>query len=146
MTDFSEMINARMGGWNTTMGIRCVSATVGEVVLTLDVGPQHQQPYGIVHGGVHAGIIETACSIGAALVAGPRGQSVVGLENSTSFLRAVREGTVRATARPVQAGRRAQVWQCDVHDADGRLVATGRVRLLCLDEGAQLAGETVAVK
>jgi hypothetical protein len=33
-----------------------------------------------------------------------------------------------------------------VHDEQGRLVATGRVRLLCLEEQAQLAGEKVTIK
>jgi uncharacterized protein (TIGR00369 family) len=95
---------------------------------------------------VYAGIIETLCSVGAALDAMPRGQSVVGLENHTSFLRAVREGRLRCTARPLSRGRKSQVWEAAVHDEQGRLVATGRVRLLCLDEQAQLAGEKVEIK
>jgi hypothetical protein len=36
-----------------------------------------------------------------------------------------------------------QLWEAVCRDADGRTVATGRVRLLCLDPGTELAGETV---
>jgi hypothetical protein len=35
------------------------------------------------------------------------------------------------------------VWQAQVLDEQERLVATGRVRLLCLDESQALAGEKV---
>jgi 1,4-dihydroxy-2-naphthoyl-CoA hydrolase len=127
------MVNASPG-WAREMGIFVVKATVEEVVATLEIGPKHLQAYGIVHGGVHAGIIETLTSIGAALVALPRGQRVVGLENSTSFVRAVRSGTLTATARPVTRGRTTQVWDAEVRDSEDKVAATGRVRLLCLDQ------------
>jgi uncharacterized protein (TIGR00369 family) len=76
----------------------------------------------------------------------PRGQSVVGLENHTSFLNAVREGKLCATARPLMRGRRTQVWEATVTDAEGRTLASGRVRFLALEAGSSLAGETVTVK
>ena len=144
--DFTEMLNGSLDGWNTAMGLRFVSATADEVVAELVIGPSHRQPYGIVHGGVHAGIIETVASVGAALHAMPLGRSVVGLENHTSFLHAVREGTLRVTARPLSRGKRTQVWEGTVTDANGRVAATGRVRLLALEAEAPLAGQTVDVK
>jgi uncharacterized protein (TIGR00369 family) len=128
------------------MGLTVLSANSDQVVGEWVVGPEHHQPYGIVHGGVFSGLIETLCSVGAALDAMPRGQSVVGLENHTSFLRAVRQGKLTCTATPVQRGRRAQLWEGAVRDEQGRLVASGRVRLMCLEPGAALAGEKVAVK
>ena len=139
--DVTAMLNANLGGWNTAMGLRFIRATTDECVGELVIGPQHTQPYGIVHGGVHCGIIEAACSTGAALVAMARGQSVVGLENATSFITAVREGTLRVTAKPVTRGRRTQVWEAVVTNEAGKTCATGRVRLLCLEGGADLAGK-----
>ena len=115
------------------MGVRFVRATADSVEAELEIGPDHRQAYGIVHGGVHSGMIETIASVGAALVAMPRGQSVVGLENHTSFLVAVREGKLHATARPLVRGRRTQVWEGTVTDDGGRVVATGRVRLINLE-------------
>jgi 1,4-dihydroxy-2-naphthoyl-CoA hydrolase len=144
--DLAATLNDNLDGWNAAMGIRFVRATRDEVVAELHVGAVHRQPYGVVHGGVYAGMIETIASVGAALDAIARGQSVVGLENNTSFLRATREGTLRATARPLARGRRSQVWQGEIVDDAGRIVAAGRVRLLALDPDASLAGETVEVK
>ena len=139
--DSTELINKNLGGWNTAMGLRFTRVTPDECIGELVVAPIHLQPYGIVHGGVHCGIIEAACSTGAAIVAMGRGQSVVGLENATSFITAVRGGTLTVTARPVTRGRRTQVWEAVVTNEQGRTCATGRVRLLCLDAGSDLAGQ-----
>ena len=38
------------------------------------------------------------------------------------------------------------MWRAEVTDADGRVLATGQVRFLVLDEGSPLAGESVGVK
>jgi len=128
------------------MGIHFIRATADEVVAEMEIAEHHHQPYGIVHGGVHSGLIEAITSVGAALAALSRSQSVVGLENHTSFLNAVREGKLLATARPLMRGRRTQVWEATVTDTEGRSVASGRVRFLALEAGASLAGETVKVK
>jgi 1,4-dihydroxy-2-naphthoyl-CoA hydrolase len=126
------------------MGMSITYATQDEVRAELTVGAVHLQAYGIVHGGVHCGIIETLASIGAALYAIPRGQSVVGLENSTSFVRAVRSGAkLHAVSTPITRGRRTQVWEARVLDDQERVVATGRVRLLCIEPDQQVAGEKV---
>ncbi len=137
----AQIINGTIvDGWAHAMGVRFVRASADEVVAELEVGAQHRQPYGIVHGGVHCGLIETLASVGAALVAMRRGQSVVGLDNHTTFVRAARGGRLIATAKPLVTGRRTQVWEGWVHDAEGKLLATGRVRLLCLEPGAEIAG------
>jgi uncharacterized protein (TIGR00369 family) len=144
--DFAETINAAMkDGWLGAMGVRLVTATRDEVVAELEIGPVHHQAYGIVHGGVHSGLIESIASIGAAIAVAQDGRSVVGLENHTSFLRAVRSGKLRAVAKPLTRGRRSQVWEGSVYDEEGRLAASGRVRLLVLEAESDLAGERVAI-
>ena len=125
-------------GWVKEMGIRILTASADEVTCEWQVGEKHKQPMGIVHGGVHCGVVETLASVGAALVAQPRGQRVVGLENSTSFIRAVRSGTLRGIARPVTRGRTSQLWQVWIRDEKEQLVAQGQVRLLCVDNSRPL--------
>jgi len=143
--EFSAQLNAIPEGWVQAMGMTITHATKDEVRAELTVGQQHLQGYGIVHGGVHCGIIETLSSMGAYLFAREMGKQVVGLENNTSFIRAVRAGAkLHAVARPVTRGRQTQVWQAQVLDEDERLVATGRVRLLCLEPDQSLAGEVVS--
>ncbi len=124
----------RLPGWVREMGITILRASSDEVTCEWEVTQRHHQPDGIVHGGVHCGVIETLASLGAAMVAAPRGQRVVGLENSTSFIRAVSSGKLTGTARPVTRGRTTQVWEAWIRDERGALVAQGRVRLLSLDQ------------
>lgn len=142
--DFSARMNELPEGWLVAMGVTITMATQDEVRCALTVGNEHLQGYGIVHGGVHCGLIESLASIGAYIFAQQRGQHVVGLENNTSFIRAVRAGTkLHAVATPITRGRRTQVWEGRVLDEGERLVATGRVRLLCLEPDQSLAGEQV---
>jgi uncharacterized protein (TIGR00369 family) len=142
--DFSERLNELREGWLQAMGITITHATQDEVRAEMTVRQEHLQGYGIVHGGVHCGLIESLASIGAALYSLPRGQSVVGLENNTSFVRAVRVGAkLHAVATPITRGRRTQVWEARVLDDEEKVVATGRVRLLCLELDQPLAGEQV---
>jgi 1,4-dihydroxy-2-naphthoyl-CoA hydrolase len=135
--DLVARVNA-MPGWVKEMGIEILTASADEVSCAWEVSEKHHQGYGIVHGGVHCGVIETLASIGAAAVAHPRGQRVVGLENNTSFIRAVRTGKLHGLARPVTRGRSSQVWEVWIRDEKEQLVAQGRVRLLCVDEDRPL--------
>lgn len=119
---------------DTLLGFQLVSATRDEVVIEWEVSAKHHQPMGIVHGGVYCAAIESACSIGATVDAMERfGRSAVGLENHTSFIRAMRSGKLRAVATPITRGRNTQVWEAKVTNEAGELAATGRVRLYCLE-------------
>lgn len=116
------------------MGMALVSASVEEVVLEWEVSTKHFQPAGIVNGGVYCLAVETVCSIGASLALQERepNAQVVGMENQTSFLRPVRRGKLWATSRPVSVGRTTQLWEASITDEQGRLIASGRVRLMNL--------------
>jgi 1,4-dihydroxy-2-naphthoyl-CoA hydrolase len=108
--------------------------TADRAVIGWIIGPEHHQPYGIVHGGVHCSAIETAASFGAAAWYGERGH-VVGVSNQTDFLHAAREGELTATATPIHRGRLQQLWLVEVTDEQGRVVARGQVRLQNVEGG-----------
>jgi 1,4-dihydroxy-2-naphthoyl-CoA hydrolase len=115
------------------LGVRVEEASGDRVVLSCPVTPDLYQPFGLVHGGVHATLAETAASVGGALWFGDRGK-VVGVSNHTDFLRALREGELRAEATPLARGRTSQLWQVEISDGQGRLVAHAKVRLQNLTE------------
>jgi 1,4-dihydroxy-2-naphthoyl-CoA hydrolase len=124
-SDFTDLVNS---GLNAALGFQLDEAGPDRVVMSWTVGPQHLQPYGIVHGGVYCAVVEASASIGAAVWFGDRGK-VVGALNHTNFLAAVREGRLVATATPLHRGRSQQLWLVDVVSEDGRLAARGEVRL-----------------
>ena len=82
----------------------------------------------MLNGGAHCTVVETLASVGAGAWFGDRG-TVVGVSNQTDFYRAVTVGALRSRAVPIHRGRSQQVWVVETHDADGRLVARGQVRL-----------------
>ncbi|MEO9138159.1 MAG: PaaI family thioesterase [Jatrophihabitans sp.] len=123
--DIAQIVQA---GLDKTLGFEIVEADEDHVIVSWTVGPQHLQPYGIVHGGTYCAVIESSASIGAAIWFGDRGR-VVGVSNQTDFLSSVTEGRLTATAKPIHRGRSQQLWLVEVFNDDERLVARGQVRL-----------------
>ena len=95
----------------------------------VEVGADHHTPWGVVHGGVWATVVESAASIGASTAVRDGGMYAVGLTNTTHFLRAVSSGRVDVEAVALNQGRTQQLWRVDVRDERGRLVAHGELRL-----------------
>lgn len=110
------------------VGVTLEEASPDRAVTRLTVGDRLHQPGGVVHGGVYATMVEGTAGVGATVWLADRGVAV-GVSNHTDFLRAVRSGTLRAVALPLQRGRRLQLWQVSVTDDEGRLVAHGSVKL-----------------
>ena len=128
-SDVIERIRAHSGiGFGGNIGIEYTEVTPDKVVVTVEVKPHLHQPYGIVHGGVYCAIVEEVASVAGAVWLGGEGK-VVGVNNSTDFLRAVTEGTLTATGTPVHRGRSQQLWRVEIADDHGRTAAVGQVRL-----------------
>jgi uncharacterized protein (TIGR00369 family) len=118
------------------LGVTCQECSPYRVVVGCEVGPQHLQPFGQVHGGVFASLVETACSLGANQAA-KQGWSAVGMNNSTQFLRPVRlGGRLTCVATPVHQGTSSQLWRAEVVDGNSRTVAVGEVRCVLVQVGA----------
>ena len=82
-------------GFSTSIGMHMEEVTGSRVSGWVDVGPGHLQPGSIVHGGVYAAIVEEAGSYGASFAVRDRGQRVVGVANTTNFIRAVTDRLAR---------------------------------------------------
>ena len=134
-------VTAAAGGWEQALAIEYDERSPARVVAHVDIDERHHQPYGIVHGGVWASIVESVASHGAALAVMESGSAagVVGVSNLTDFLRPHERGRVDAIGSPVFVGRNQQLWAVEISRAsDGKLVARGQVRFQNL---AQLPAE-----
>jgi 1,4-dihydroxy-2-naphthoyl-CoA hydrolase len=122
--------------WSRTLGLRFAKVTPERVVAYLDAGPQHHQPYGVLHGGVYCSVVEAVASYGAGSAATAEGQrGVLGVSNSTDFYRSHDAGELTCVGTPVHKGRSAHVWQVEItRSTDGKLVARGQVRFHVLQE------------
>ncbi|MEE2057253.1 PaaI family thioesterase [Rhodococcus artemisiae] len=121
-------------GFNAHLGMTLADVGPDLVTATIEIDGEHLQPAGIVHGGVYCAIIETLASVGGGQYFSGPGRSVVGVNNSTDFIRAVGAGSVlTAEATPIHRGRTQQLWQVEIVGPDNRLVSRGTVRLANLE-------------
>lgn len=112
------------------LGLEFVEASPDRLVARLDADERHHRPFGMVHGGVHASVVETVASVGGYLRVHDDGMSVVGVNNATDFIRPHSTGGLEAVGTPIHLGRTQHLWQVEIRrTSDGKLVARGQVRL-----------------
>jgi 1,4-dihydroxy-2-naphthoyl-CoA hydrolase len=109
------------------LGMEFLVAGPDRVVARIPVDG-NTQPFGLLHGGGTAALIETIGSYGTALAAGPDSLPV-GIELNVNHLHSVRTGHITATGVPLHVGRTIAVWDVRVHDDEDRLIAVGRLTL-----------------
>ncbi|MDN4484512.1 PaaI family thioesterase [Demequina lignilytica] len=110
------------------MGIEVISVSADRAVGTMPV-EGNTQPYGLLHGGASAVLAETLGSLAAmahALESDPDGIAV-GVDLSISHLASARTGTVTATATALRRGRTMAVYQVEISDESGAMIAAARL-------------------
>jgi uncharacterized protein (TIGR00369 family) len=110
------------------LGLHFEEMSPERVVASFETGPDHHQPWGLVHGGVFTAVIETVATTGAYLAVEDRGQLAVGVNNVTDFMRPHQDGRLDVIAEPLQQGRAQQLWQAVIRREDGKTVGRGQVR------------------
>ena len=124
-----EALNAlSQGNAISTLGIEFTELGADFVRATMPVDGRTRQPYGLLHGGASVLLAETLGSSAGNLCVG-EDELCVGLEINANHLRAVHEGTVTGTARPLHVGRSTQVWEIRIEDDRGRLACVSRITL-----------------
>ncbi len=120
------------------IGFRLVAAERGRTTFELEVGPQHANPMGTLHGGVLCDVADAAMGTAWISTLGP-GETFTTVELKINFLRAVRTGTLTAEGTVAKEGRTVGFTECSVTDAGGRLVAKASSTCLTL-RGEAAAG------
>jgi 1,4-dihydroxy-2-naphthoyl-CoA hydrolase len=126
----TELPDGLGDGFDTELGLTYLEMTPDGGRAQLTITDKLLQPWGIVHGGVYCSVIESLASVSAHVwLSQNGGGTVVGVNNNTDFLRALRSGTVTAASTPIHRGRRQQLWLITITDETDRMVARGQVRL-----------------
>ncbi len=114
--------------------IGIIYTAIGEDYLSasMPVDKRTLQPAGILHGGASVVLAETLGSVAASLTVSAH-VNVVGLEINANHIRAVREGKVYGTARPVHLGRSTQVWEIKIENELGKLTCISRITMAILN-------------
>jgi 1,4-dihydroxy-2-naphthoyl-CoA hydrolase len=106
-----------------TLGLELVAASPGEVRARLAWAERLCTAGAILHGGTLMSVADAAGAYCAFLNLPEGAGGTATIESKTNFFRAVREGHVEATSRPLHVGRTTIVVETDLHDAAGKHVA-----------------------
>ncbi len=121
------------GNMGAHIGIEIVRIGPDHLDARMPVDERTTQPDRILHGGASVALAETLGSIGGAMVVDRERFQVVGQEINANHLRAVREGHVHGSARPIHLGQRSQVWAIEIKDDRQRLVCVSRLTLAVIE-------------
>ncbi|HET6973146.1 MAG TPA: PaaI family thioesterase [Pyrinomonadaceae bacterium] len=105
------------------LGIEVDSVEPGHAVLSMQLQHEHMRNNAIAHGGVIATLIDSAMAI-AIMALLEENERTVTVDLTIHYLRPVPEGSAKASARVVRAGRRVVTVSAELFDADGKLAAT----------------------
>jgi uncharacterized protein (TIGR00369 family) len=106
------------------IGIQFVSITAEEVVATLNVSKALCNTADVLHGGVLMAFADTLGGVGAWMNLPEASARTTTIESKTNFTAPAPLGTtVTGHCRRVHQGRTLSVWQTEVTDEQGALVA-----------------------
>lgn len=107
-----------------TLGFAGFTAEPGRAVFTCVPGEHHYNPIGVVHGGLHCALLDSAagCAVQSLL---PAGSGYTSLDLSVRFLRPVTAdtGPIRAIGTVLNRARRTALAEAHLVDAADRLLA-----------------------
>lgn len=137
-----DELNKSELGLDSHLGVVYSHAGPTEVRAYLDVNSTHLQYAGSVNGGVFCSLAESLGSVASMISA----QSpCVGVNNSTDFIRGVKDGRIEARATPIQTGKRTQLWNVEMYNHDA-LVARTTLRTMVVGPSLQELHEQFAAQ
>jgi len=115
------------------LGIELLEAGDDYLKASMPVDRRTHQPAGFLHGGASVALAETLASWAATFCIDRSKHHCVGLEINANHVRAVREGHVFGTARPLHLGKSTHIWEIRITDQRDKLVCVSRVTMAVLD-------------
>lgn len=106
------------------IGMRLVSLKPDEAQISIEMRDDLRQPSGVLHGGVTATLIDTAMAF-AVRTRIPMEEATATIDLTIHYLRPHLNGTFICTAKNVRAGKRIFTVSAEVHNEEGKLIATG---------------------
>lgn len=124
-----EMVNT--SPYPHHLGMSLISISTDQAEVKLNTGQCHLQPFGIVHGGVLATLIDTA-TFWSAFMRLPEDAGLVNIDLKLNYLKSISNGLMTAQGCCIRAGRSINYAEASVTDEKGNLLAHGTSTLLVL--------------
>lgn len=105
------------------LGIELVEIEAGKAVMKMPMREELRQPYGVLHGGATASLIDSTTAF-AIIGSIGRDEKATTVDLTVHYLRPVTEGICICTATVVRAGKRLITVSAETHNEQGKLIAT----------------------
>lgn len=128
MTRLSDLVGKWLAGETelapiaTLLQVRPISLGDGEARVELTATDRLHNNLGTVHGGVFCDLADVAMGVALATVVA-EGEYFITLQMQMSYFSPVVSGRLSAHARVIRRGRTSAHMECDLEDAEDRLVA-----------------------
>jgi uncharacterized protein (TIGR00369 family) len=103
---------------------------MGSSLLEIDLGNKHLQPFGMVHGGVFASIIDAAC-FWAIFLEAAEGDGMTTVDLKLNYL-APAGAVGKLVARRIKLGKTLGLADATITDQDGKMLAHGTSTLMVI--------------
>jgi len=134
---FISVINSSPYFQLLSMKVREVG--MGYCVLEIDLERKHLQPFGIVHGGVLASVIESVTSWALFYGIEDENDGLTTIDLKLNYLSPAVSGKAIAEGRQIKLGKTLGYAEGQVKDESGKLIAHGTSTLMILPGGAPVA-------
>lgn len=115
------------------LGIQAELIEPGHAVLSIKIRDDLKRNGGIAHGGVAAALIDSAMAFAIVPLLSENERTTT-VDLTIHYMRPLTEGTARASARVVRAGRRIITVSAELFDSQEKLAATALSTYLRLSE------------
>ena len=136
---FSDYNSKEVQSWceNTmvsALDIQIDAITEDTIVGIMPLTNNIKQPYGIVHGGANCVLAETLGSLAANMTLNPKTHHAVGLNISTSHIKAVRNGNIKGIATNTHLGKTTQIWEIKTFNDANDLTSTSSLTMVIIEK------------
>jgi len=105
----------------------------GTSVLEVELQEKHLQPFGFVHGGAIASVMDAA-TFWAVFPQVKDGMGLTTVEIKVNFLAPVREGKLLAKGRCIKIGKTLALGDATIYDGNGNLLAHGTATMMIVPD------------
>jgi uncharacterized protein (TIGR00369 family) len=117
----------------------------GTCVLEVDLDEKHLQPFGCVHGGVIASVMDAA-AFWAVFPRVKDGMGLTTVEIKVNYLAPVKNGKLVAKGRCIKIGRTLALGEAYINSAEGNLLAHGTATMMIIPDLKVEGQETLPPK
>ena len=113
------------------MSMRVTELGVGYSVVVVEIGKEHMNPFGVLHGGAIASAIDTA-AYWSAYGELPEESGLVSIDLKVDFLAPISDKRIVVNGQRIKSGKTIYLAEAKMSDREGKVLAHGTSKLMVM--------------